>query len=301
MGEICSNTSAMKKLVTVLFGAFFLSSCQEKKEGQKPKEIVQTNDVVATPAPRKTFSYQKEKAKLWFAKHKADSLHQMIAFAVNRTDKANFVKMDTVLIPAEMTSNLKDYLPFPYEVPSLREVEKVVFFSYPTQTFAAFEKGVLVRTGPTNMGRKKDKTPTGLFFTNWKAEETISTFNDEWKLRWNFNIANKEGIGWHQYALPGYPASHSCLRLQENDALYLYEWADQWMLNEKEDVVTKGTPVIVFGDYDFAAPKPWLQLLVNPHALDISEDELQKVTAPFLTEMLSVQNSRQTAKSVTEQ
>jgi hypothetical protein len=26
----------------------------------------------------------------------------------------------------------------------------------------------------------KHKTPTGLFFTNWKAEETTSTFDDEW-------------------------------------------------------------------------------------------------------------------------
>jgi hypothetical protein len=31
----------------------------------------------------------------------------------------------------------------------------------------------------TNMGSEKHKTPTGLFFTNWKAEETTSTFDDE--------------------------------------------------------------------------------------------------------------------------
>jgi hypothetical protein len=29
------------------------------------------------------------------------------------------------------------------------------------------------------MGSEKHKTPTGLFFTNWKAEETTSTFDDE--------------------------------------------------------------------------------------------------------------------------
>jgi hypothetical protein len=29
-------------------------------------------------------------------------------------------------------------------------------------------------------GEEKHKTPTGLFFTNWKAEETTSTFDDEW-------------------------------------------------------------------------------------------------------------------------
>jgi hypothetical protein len=54
------------------------------------------------------------------------------------------------------------------------------------------------------MGREKDQTPTGLFFTNWKAEETTSTFNDEW-VKMNYNIIN--WVGFHQYSLPGYPAS----------------------------------------------------------------------------------------------
>jgi hypothetical protein len=66
------------------------------------------------------------------------------------------------------------------------------------------------------MGREKIKLQLVCFFTNWKAEETTSTFNDE-GLKWNFNIANKLGVGFHQYSLPGYP-SHSCLRLQERDA-----------------------------------------------------------------------------------
>lgn len=147
------------------------------------------------------------------------------------------------------------------------------------------------------MGRQKDLTPTGLFYTNWKAEETTSTFNDEWNLRWNFNILNKEGIGWHQYSLPGYPASHSCLRLQEKDAKYLYNWAEQWVLSGKDSILLKGTPVIVFGNYDFNAPKPWLQLIANPHALDITRAEIQKQTAPFLNEILAEQKKRETSIS----
>ena len=63
------------------------------------------------------------------------------------------------------------------------------------------------------MGSKAHQTTRGLHFTNWKGKEIISTVSDEWKLKWNFNIANHEGIGWHQYSMPGYPASHSCLRL----------------------------------------------------------------------------------------
>ena len=142
------------------------------------------------------------------------------------------------------------------------------------------------------MGRKKDPTPTGLFYTNWKAEKTTSTFNDEWDLKWNFNIENKEGVGWHQYALPGYPASHSCLRLLEEDAKYLYTWADQWKVEGTDKIITYGTPVVVFGSYNFDGPKPWLQLAGNPHALDISSATLQQLVEPHLNDIMLKQQQR---------
>jgi hypothetical protein len=200
--------------------------------------------------------------------------------------------MDSIIVATDMTGDLAYYLPFPLEVSSLSEVPKVIFFSYATQTFGAYEYGELVRTGPTNMGRKNDQTPSGLFFTNWKAEKTTSTFNDEWDLRWNFNIANKLGVGWHQYELPGYPASHSCLRLQESDARYLYDWADQWVLKDEETVLVKGTPVIIFGSYPFGDSKPWYQVVSNPKALDLSADVIEKQVAPFLSTILSQQENR---------
>ena len=109
---------------------------------------------------------------------------------------------------------------------------------------------------------------------------------------WNFNIENKKGVGFHQYDLPGFPASHSCLRLLEKDAKYLYEWADQWVLVDDENIKFKGTPVIVFGSYDFDAPKPWLQLVKNPKALTISVSEMEQVTTPFLSTILKEQEKK---------
>jgi len=244
----------------------------------------------------KSISYHFEKSKEWLAKN-TDSTKIRIALAINRTDKNNITKMDSILIPSDLTGDLEFYLPFPLEVPYLKDINKIIFFSYPTQTFAAYENGELIYTGPTNMGRKKDPTPTGLFYTNWKAEKTISTFNDEWDLYWNFNIANKLGVGWHQYELPGYPASHSCLRLQEKDAKYLYTWADQWILKNDENILVKGTPVIVFGAYPFGESKPWLQVIQNPKALNISATEIEKITKPFLSGILSEQEKRENLPS----
>ncbi len=253
-------------------------------------------------APAKV-SYHFEKAKAWVAANgkTLDSVKLHIVLAVNRTDMNNLAKMDSILIPNDLSGDIAFYLPFPLIVPALKDVSKIIFFSYPTQTFATYEYGQLIYTGPTNMGRKKDPTPTGIYYANWKAEETISTVDDEWKLKWNFNIQNKEGIGWHQYSLPGYPASHSCLRLQEGDAHYLYNWADQFIVKTtdgKDSILVNGTPAIVFGTYNFDGPKPWLQVAINPKALDIPATTLEQEVTPHLNEILAQQKKREDADAV---
>lgn len=275
----------MKKIIPGIFIAVLsFISCDQVNQ---PAELV----VPVRPEP-KTLAYQTDSAGRWLAEHASNPGHLRIALAVNRTDSVHFAKMDSVIVPVDLSGDLVFYLPFPLMVSSLRDVQKIIFFSYPTQTFATYENGILTYTGPTNMGSKQHLTPTGLFSTNWKAEQTISTFDDEWELFWNFNIQNKEGVGWHQYALPGYPASHSCLRLLEADAKHLYTWADQWELKDDETVLVKGTPVIVFGQYPFDAPKPWLQLLADPHALDITEAQIEALAKPHLNSILTEQKKR---------
>jgi hypothetical protein len=280
----------MQKSVLILVLLVIFCSCKQQNQ-----EIMASKKTIIRKHP-KSISFHFENTKEWLAKNE-DSTQLRIVFAVNRTDKSNIVKMDSIIIPGDLTGDVEFYLPFPLEVPSLKTISKIIFFSYPTQTFAAYENGDLIYAGPTNMGRKNDPTPTGLFYTNWKAEKTTSTFNDEWDLRWNFNIANKLGVGWHQYELPGYPASHSCLRLQEKDAKYLYTWADQWILQDDENVLVKGTPVIVFGSYPFGEAKPWLQLVQDPKALNISAAEIENTTKPYLNGILSEQKKRENTAS----
>jgi len=287
----------MKKLyytsnIFLLVILALVGSCKKNESTPETTDKSPTHKTVEYKQP-KTVGFHFEKTKQWLEINKSDSTKLEIALAVNRIDKANFAKKDSVVIPNDFSGDLPSYLPFPYHVSNLKDVAKVLIFSYPTQTFAAYEYGELVYTGPTNMGRKKDKTPTGLFFTNWKAEKTTSTFNDEWELEWNFNIENKLGVGFHEYELPGYPVSHSCLRLLEKDAKYLYKWADEWILKDSENVKVKGTPVIVFGSYNFDGPQQWLELVKNPKALNISESEIESQTAPFLKSILDNQKLRE--------
>jgi hypothetical protein len=78
------------------------------------------------------------------------------------------------------------------------------------------------------MGSEKHKHQLG-FSSIGSRGKTTSTFDDEWDLRWNFNIENKLGVGWHQYSLPGIQP-HLLLETSGKDAKLLYEWADEWQL-----------------------------------------------------------------------
>lgn len=198
---------------------------------------------------------------------------QIIA-AINRLDPHRFYVGTEIIIPDTLLSTFDDYSPFPEFLDSIQQQEQLILISLRTQLFAAYENGKRVRFGPLSSGKKSTKTPSGLMYTNFKSKLKISTVNGSWKMPWYFNISNKGGIGLHQYALPGYPASHSCVRLYKEDAKWIYDWAKQWVLNESgSTIIEHGTPVILFGKYDFDSPAPWDELAHNPKVLDITNEE----------------------------
>lgn len=214
--------------------------------------------------------------------------------ALNRLDSKSKWNSDTLVVPAKIDTTLMAYSPFPLQLDVLSEVKKFVVFSYPIQAYGVYSNGTLVKWGPTSMGKKAAQTTRGLMFANWKKKLAISTVKSEWKLPYNFNIHNTHGIGWHQYDLPGYPASHSCLRLLMKDAIWLYSYADTWILNPG-GATTKanGTPVIVFGDYPWGKRKPWRNLLNDPNANNISVEEMTNLIKPHVEKMVKEQTNRE--------
>jgi hypothetical protein len=285
----------LKNLMILLLGTFVLFSCDNKKETKSTTDFFLPEIKVEKKIPISyTLLISKDSIKKLIKI--SDSNNLKVISAINRADVKFLNKFDSIIIPSDLTLSIKQYFPFPLEASFLNAVKKIIFFSYPAQSFAAYENGILVYTGPTSMGRKADMTPTGLFYTNWKAEQTTSTFNDEWDLKWNFNIENKLGIGFHQYDMPGYPASHSCLRLSEKDAKYLYEWANQWKIKGTDNILAQGTPVVVYGTYPFGNSKPWLSLAQNEKSLDISSADLENITKQFLPDIMQKQAQRDSIK-----
>ena len=83
------------------------------------------------------------------------------------------------------------------------------------------------------------------------------TQDPDWYMEWYFNFDVRRGLTLHSYGLPGYPASHACLRLLERDAIWIYEWGEGWTINTTGIIVTQGTSLVIAGDYAFGASPPW--------------------------------------------
>src|SRR4029450_14166036 len=142
--------------------------------------------------------------------------------------------------------------------PAAEAPPKAILVHQPMQAFAAYEQGRLVRWGPVSTGRKETPTPDGAFNLTWRARSRRSTDNEDWLLEWYFNFVNARGVSFHLFDLPGYPASHACVRLLLRDAQWLYACVEQWTLDERRKLAAPGTPVFILGVYPYGAPPPWL-------------------------------------------
>lgn len=286
----CKKENAVSDIITKTVTPTADSAKSVQKDSIK-QEIPQKTTATYTAF---IFPEKKKDSAAAAFKEKFSEEERYAILALNRLDSKNKWRADTLAIPDKIDTTLMAYTPFPTYMEKLKDVKKIAFFSYPIQAYSLYENGKLVKWGPSSMGKKAAQTKRGLMFANWKKELAISTVDSEWKLPYNVNVHNTLGIGWHQYDLPGYPASHSCLRLLMNDAKFMYSWADTWVLNKGGATVkANGTPVIVFGDYKWGGKKPWKNLVTDPHANDISVEELDAVVEPNLAKIMEEQANRE--------
>jgi L,D-transpeptidase catalytic domain len=209
-----------------------------------------------------------------------DSAERLTVLKINRVDLSH-ARRRNIVVPDSLVDEL-EYAPLPPQVRELASVPKFIGVSRRVQAFGAYEYGRLVRWGPTSTGKASTPTDSGLFFTNWKARTAISTDDPSWILDWYVNIIALKGVAFHQYALPGKPASHGCVRLLEADARWIYRWSDQWVPGRGSKVKVYGTPVLIFGDYAYGEPAPWLGLATGDSSATISPEELNEALTPNL-------------------
>jgi hypothetical protein len=191
---------------------------------------------------------------------------------------------DTLIIPNRLDLDFCAYSPFPRTYEGGQEFPKLFIIEKSIQAWAAYEQGRLVRWGIVSSGGLQTPTPNGRFNFNWKEPKRISSLSppgEEWLMRWVFNFHEARGIHIHEYAMPtGGPGSHGCVRLVEEDAKWIYNWADGWktarggtgFASAGGRVVEQGTTVLVLGEeplgavhaFDTSGPYPMLMQIELP-------------------------------------
>ncbi len=111
-----------------------------------------------------------------------------------------------------------------------------IIVSIPKQRVFVYRNGIQIAASPCSTGKKGHETPTGVFTILQKEKEHQSNIYD------NAPMPHMERLTWggialHAGKLPGYPASHGCVRLPPAFAAKLYE------------ITQVGTPVIIAGDH----------------------------------------------------
>jgi lipoprotein-anchoring transpeptidase ErfK/SrfK len=255
-----------------------LAKSLEPKANSNSNPIAGPEPTTPAPVAYRSVVIKGGEGRKFLSQLKSEIGEEKMAFLLklNRLDAQHLRAGVTLVIP-EQLDELTTFSPFPRRLETVREIPKLILVSLRVQAFGAYEFGNLAHWGPTSSGKKATPTPAGLYHTNWKSKATRSSINADWLLPWYFNLDNQRGISFHQYDLPGYPASHGCLRLLADDAAWIYGWADQWALStDQRRVEAYGTPVIVFGKYDYGKQAPWKHLATDYSAANVTGSELME-------------------------
>ncbi len=122
---------------------------------------------------------------------------------------------------------------------SLLNGGKLIKINLSNQKIYAIENGEIKFSGSISSGKAGHRTPNGTFRVLEKERYHVSDKypepNGGAKMPYMLRLTNK-GIAIHKGPLPGYPASHGCIRVSKSTAIKLWRWAKV------------GTKVVIYGD-----------------------------------------------------
>ena len=168
----------------------------------------------------------------------------------------------------EVATDIQRMLPgdFSWHPERAPEGPVAVIASIPEQRVHVYRNGIRIAVSTCSTGKPGHETPTGVFTILQKDKDhRSSTYNNAPMP--NMNRLTWDGIALHAGNLPGYPASHGCVRLPLEFSRLLFT------------VTHVGTPVIIAG----AKTDPWD--LVHPGLVlaSIQEHQLEDAVARLET------------------
>ncbi|WP_234990218.1 L,D-transpeptidase [Roseivivax lentus] len=136
-----------------------------------------------------------------------------------------------------------------------------VIVSLNEQLVHVYRNGVRIAVSTCSSGKPGHETPTGVFVVLQKdRDHRSSTYNNAPMP--NTNRLTWDGIALHAGKLPGYPASHGCVRLPLKFSALLF------------DVTHLGTPVIIADEHHFPMDVAHPGMILSGYADQEFEDVL---------------------------
>ncbi|MBI4991867.1 MAG: L,D-transpeptidase [Candidatus Harrisonbacteria bacterium] len=158
----------------------------------------------------------------------------------NRMDEKHLIGGHKLKVPNDLEA-LKNWTPMPREYPPAASHKKYFLILLDEQFLGTYEYGKLILDMPISSGRPPERcdapngdcsTPKGLFQAlggDWNHTSTLyddpsgNPYPMKWAIRFHIN---KDWVQYwiHGGDLPGYQASHGCIRVIPKDALKLFRW-----------------------------------------------------------------------------
>jgi len=137
----------------------------------------------------------------------------------------------------------------------------VLVVSLPEQKAFVYRNGVLIGASTVSTGKKGYETPTGVFTILQKSEDHYSNLYDDAPMPYMQRLT-WSGVALHAGRLPGYPASHGCVRMPYEFARKLYS------------VTKTGLTVVVSDEQEFSRRVAYPGLTAPVHATGVPVGEL---------------------------
>jgi L,D-transpeptidase-like protein len=157
----------------------------------------------------------------------------------------------------------------------------VALVSLPQQTMYVYRNGILIGRSSVSSGRKGNFTPPGVFNilekkkTHYSKKYNNAPMPNMQRLTWT-------GIAMHSGQLPGYPASHGCIRLPYDFSALLF------------DATSKGGTVVIG---DGKTPQP--HLASNPGLMLAPKDFTPAMLRPLAVNEYDWQPERSSSGPIT--
>lgn len=202
----------------------------------------------------------------------------------NRVDRRHFYPGIYIKVPKRL-EDIKNFTPMPQYYQPAESEAKFILVNLSEQFLGAYEYGRLVFSNPIATGEQGNETPNGEFrITAFDSQHKSSLYfvektNKPYPMHYGlrFHISKKGIAFWiHGRDLPGYPASHGCIGLYDEqmqkkyygnpknpvleDAKILFEWVISSLVDDgKIHFLEEGPKMLIIGNAPGTAPRTGIE------------------------------------------